>query len=74
MPVSVAPKDHEFFGSDPGRLVALCGVSFLNGYDIGLSRKLQQFTIFGLLSDQVVGKETLCVPGGDTVESLVWYR
>ena len=71
--VPVAPEDHEFFWGYPGRLVALRGVSFLNAYDVGLCRKLQQFPIFGVLPNQVVGKKTLCVPGSDAVESLVWY-
>ena len=71
--VPMAPEDNEFVRSDPSRLVAFRGVSFLNAYDVGLCRKLQQFPMFGLLSYQIVGKKTLCVPGGDAVESLVWY-
>ena len=71
--VPVAPEDHEFFWGYPGRLVALRGVSFLDAYDVGLCRELQQFPIFGVLPYQVIGKKTLCVPGGDAVESLVWY-
>ena len=62
VPVTVAPEDDEILGSDPCRLVSFRRVSFLDANDVGLSRQRKQLPVFNVLSNQVVGEETLCIP------------
>ena len=62
VPVAMAPEYDKVLGSDPCRLVAFRGVSFLETNDVGLSRQRKQLPVFNVLSNQVVGEETLCIP------------
>ena len=54
VPVAMAPKDLEVFWCCPCRLIALCGVCFLDANDVGLSCKTEKFVILDVLPDQVV--------------------
>ena len=56
MPVAVAPEDLKVFRSCPSRLIALCGMRFLDADDVRLGCKAKKFVVLDVLPDKVVCK------------------